>query len=753
MSKSIIPENRLSVYCLCCATLLCAATALISAGCGIGGSTASTPAAGDATGATATPAPADLGLAQSYERNGQYDEAVTAYQAVLANGTDADRQTARLALARRYLATNEYQAAQDQVLAYQSAGGEDAESEFLLARALAGIGSTEEALAAYTRYVDLGGVAAPNAESEMADLLVKLNRFDEAQRQEEAALKALPDSLRPGILLSMAQELEAAGATGAALNWYARLGKESDSSSDKALALERTGALEHLLGEGGWQTDLQKVIADYPITAAASDALTELLQAGVAVDPYVEALVHYRHFENDVAMQSFQRFLAAESTGPRAAAAHYYIAALDERLGDNNAALDEYAKSLELDPTGDLADDALWWRGLILEKQSRWDEADEAYSAILAMNPRSTWADDAAFRRGMVLYEQQRYEDAATAWRDFASGMTDAEATSHAVYWAAKAELAAGDGDNARVHLGTLVRDYPLDYYGLRAAQLLSADKKATPVPAVNEAATGATSWLASISGGQPVPLWKVWLDPRWTKAQELTAVGFPRSAAADLRDLMWANAGDPSMLWALAQAYDRLGLTEMSSRSAQLVLETLSPEQRVVAPKALLRLAYPRDYMSLLQDAQKAESVSPDVMLALMRQESFFDPLAGSGAGATGLTQVIPSTGSAIASELGVTDFTNDDLLRPVVSIRFGAYYLQQQLADFKGNLYFALAAYNAGPGTAQGWADAAAGDVDLFLEQVDVGEANLYVRLVMQNLAVYRYLYEGAPRPSLPR
>ncbi len=751
MIKPIIPKNPFSVHRL--AALVFATAALISAGCGIGTSTASTPAATNAP-ATPTPAPADLGLAQSYERNGQYNEALTAYEAVLANGTDVDRQMARLALARRYLANNDYQAAQDQVLDYQAAGGaEGDEADFLLARALAGLGQTEQALTTYSRYVDQGGVAAANAQSEMADLLVKLNRVDEAQRQSEAALKALPDSLRPGILLSMAQELEAAGATGAALNWYARLGNESDSSSDKALALERTGALERALGQGGWQADLQTVVAQYPITAAASDALNELLQAGEAVDPYVEALVHYRHFENDEALQSFQRYLAASATGSQAAAAHYYIAAIDERLGDNNAALDEYAKSIELDPAGDLADDALWSRSLILEKQSRWDEADQAYDQILAMSPRSTWADDAAFRHGMILYEQQRYPEAASAWSDFAFGMTDAQATSHALYWAAKAEMAAGDTDSGRTHLAELVRDYPLDYYGLRAAQLLSTDKKATPLPAVKEADADAASWLASISGSPPVPLWKVWLDPRWTKAQELITVGFPRSAAADLRDLMWANAGDPMTLWALAQAYDRLGLTEMSSRSAELVLEALSPEERATAPRALLRLAYPRDYMSLLQDAQKAEGVSPDVMLALIRQESFFDPLAGSGAGATGLTQVIPSTAQAIATDLGVSDFANADLMRPVVSIRFGAHYLQQQLASFDGNLYFALAAYNAGPGAARGWADTAGSDGDLFLEQIDFGEANLYVRLVMQNLAIYRYLYEGAPRPSLPR
>ncbi|MGA2286517.1 MAG: tetratricopeptide repeat protein, partial [Dehalococcoidia bacterium] len=184
MIESIIPENRFPVQRLLRSTLLLLAATLICGGCGIGRSATSTPAANDAPSATATPATADLALAQSYERNGQYDEAIAAYEDVLAGGTDVDRQTARLALARRYLAKNDYQAAQQQVLAYQSAGGQSDEAEFLLAEALVGLGQTEQALAAYGSYVDQGGVASANAESEMADLLVKLNRFDEAQRQE-----------------------------------------------------------------------------------------------------------------------------------------------------------------------------------------------------------------------------------------------------------------------------------------------------------------------------------------------------------------------------------------------------------------------------------------------------------------------------------------------------------------------------------------------------------------------------------------
>ena len=752
MTTLIIPEKRPSVYWLCLPLLALALAALAMAGCDESSKEPETTAAATATPEPTAPPP-DLTLASSLERNGQYVEAQAGYEAVVTDGKDADKRQARLALARLYLNDNDYQAGYDEVSALQSAGDGGSEADFLLARALAGLGQSDQALETYRRYVDEGGAAAANAQAETAYLLLPLGRVDEAQQAAEAALSVMPESLRPGVILSTAQSLEGEDATAAAITWYQRLFDESDSTSDKATALERIGSLKHANGIAGWQDDLQEVIAAYPITGAASDALDALLGAGEPVDAYVEAVVYYRHLQNDEAMQAFQRYLAAEPAGAHAAAARYYVAALDERLGDDDAALQEYAKSLEIDPSGDLADDALWWSGLILEKQSRWDEASDAYGRILLFSRVSPWAEDTGFRQGLVLYKQERYQEAANAWRSFGSGASD-EVTAHALFWAAKAEMAGGDSAIATAHLRELATGWPLDYYGLRAASLLSEiDKKATPLPAVESDDEDVQSWLAAATGQPPVSILSVWLDPRWTRGQELLSVGFPRSAAAEFRDLMWAHAGDPMSLWALAQSFRWLGQTEMSSRSAELVLEELSPELRAKAPRALLRLAYPQDYMGLLESAQKAEKASPDVMLALMRQESFFDPLAGSGAGATGLTQVIPSTGQEIATDLAISDFANADLLRPVVSIRFGAHYLEKQLTAFDGNLYYALAAYNAGPGAVEKWRDASGDDVDMFLEQVDIGEANLYVRLVMENLAVYRYLYEGAPRPSLPR
>jgi soluble lytic murein transglycosylase-like protein len=95
--------------------------------------------------------------------------------------------------------------------------------------------------------------------------------------------------------------------------------------------------------------------------------------------------------------------------------------------------------------------------------------------------------------------------------------------------------------------------------------------------------------------------------------------------------------------------------------------------------------------YDSLIEDAAQRNGVDPALLKGLIRQESNFDPTAGSPAGAVGLTQLMPAT----AASLGVSDPTN-----PAQSIEGGAKYLKAQLDRFGGDPAKALAAYNAGPG-----------------------------------------------------
>lgn len=80
-------------------------------------------------------------------------------------------------------------------------------------------------------------------------------------------------------------------------------------------------------------------------------------------------------------------------------------------------------------------------------------------------------------------------------------------------------------------------------------------------------------------------------------------------------------------------------------------------------------------------------------LLQALIWQESRFVIRAESPVGAYGLTQIMPGT----ASDLGINP---EYRTSPYLQVEGGARYLSDQLARFEGNIIFALAAYNAGPG-----------------------------------------------------
>jgi soluble lytic murein transglycosylase len=157
--------------------------------------------------------------------------------------------------------------------------------------------------------------------------------------------------------------------------------------------------------------------------------------------------------------------------------------------------------------------------------------------------------------------------------------------------------------------------------------------------------------------------------------------------------------------------------------------------------PELVARLRHPLGYPSELRAAAAEFGVDPLLLAALIRQESLWDARAVSIADAVGLTQVIPPTGAAIAQALGRPTFHVEHLFDPALSLRFGAFYLREQL-DTHGSPVRALAAYNAGPRNAARWAEGAVDDAD-FVANIDFTETRDYVERVVENWLQYRALY----------
>lgn len=685
-----------------------------------------------------------LAGADELRRNGQYQEAAADYRQITAAGGAAERREAYYGLALTLMALEDYQGAIGELSAYiaelpPSDGARRA--YYLLGVANHRLGNAEEASAWLRKYIDEGGPASTDARVLLADIAAVTDPGQAVAILREALDIDPFTPFRLSIIKRLAGLYERLLEPSTAITWYERLQSEGNAS-DQALALYKIAELRLSMGDSaGWQQRLMTLVTDYPRSSQALSALQGLLAAGVSVDSFLVGRIYYYFAYNSEAMMALNEYIASNPEGTHIGEAHFYRAVLFERAGAWQEAVDAYEVSYTVAPDGSLADHAAWWRARLLEDLDRSDEAATAYKLVVDRYPGSTWAADAGFRWGLMAYKAGAYGEAISRWL----AVAESSGSARAYLWAGKAALADGREESARDYLATALERSPSGYFGLRARLLLSPNSGGTDAGVVQVSPPDwgeVESWLSQ----RATPGRDPFLDPRWRAGLELQKMGLAAEAAPEWRALISSHSSDPWALYMLIRAFDRLRLTYPAALAA---LNLNAPG----APPTLLRIAYPTDYLPLVQASAQKYGVSPLLLLALIRQESLFDPAAGSVAGALGLAQVIPPTGQSIANQLGLTDFVVSDLFRPVISIEFGAFYLSQQLGLFDGGVAMALAAYNGGPGNALRWSeDGQVTDPDLFLAAIDFSETNTYVRVVLENYAMYRYLYGGTAQPALP-
>lgn len=157
-------------------------------------------------------------------------------------------------------------------------------------------------------------------------------------------------------------------------------------------------------------------------------------------------------------------------------------------------------------------------------------------------------------------------------------------------------------------------------------------------------------------------------------------------------------------------------------------------------------KAVFPLQYREAIDKWATAYGVDPYLIMGIIRAESSFQPDAVSSADAMGLMQITEETGAQIAQWLEVEDFQTAQLFEADCNIRFGTYYVSWLMEQFDGNLKNALAAYNAGIGTVQGWlADSRYSTDGVALQNIPFQETADFVKRVTTYEAVYRALYGG--------
>ena len=92
---------------------------------------------------------------------------------------------------------------------------------------------------------------------------------------------------------------------------------------------------------------------------------------------------------------------------------------------------------------------------------------------------------------------------------------------------------------------------------------------------------------------------------------------------------------------------------------------------------------------------------------------------------------QIMPDTATWAAENIPLPDFGLDELDDPTVNVTIAAWYFRFLLDHFHGRVAVSLAAYNAGPGTVQGWLETGVWSGALReVEAIPYGETREYVR-----------------------
>jgi soluble lytic murein transglycosylase len=317
-----------------------------------------------------------------------------------------------------------------------------------------------------------------------------------------------------------------------------------------------------------------------------------------------------------------------------------------------------------------------------------------------------------------------------------------------------------GEKDAAAEAWNQAVLVDPTGYYSERAADLLAEIEPFTPpleydlVFDLESERQAAEEWMRTIFGipeetdlTNPGPLAA---DARFQRGEEFWRLGLYESARAEFEDLRLSLSTDPANSFRLANHLLEKGLYRTAIFAARQVLEQagMDDAETMSAPIYFNHIRFGPYYRELVIPASQTYNFHPLFLFSVMRQESLFEGFVRSEAGARGLMQIIPSTGQEIAANAGwPPDYTGDDLYRPLVSVNLGSDYLNKQRGYMSGDLYGALAAYNAGPGNAMTWKNLVPPDPDLYLEVIRFEETREYIKSIFEIFSIYKQIYDRTP------
>lgn len=364
-----------------------------------------------------------------------------------------------------------------------------------------------------------------------------------------------------------------------------------------------------------------------------------------------------------------------------------------------------------------------------IEKSRFW------WNRLLSHFPKHELAAAAAWRLAWSNLQQNNTKKALTYLKQgLKTRIYNSEMKAKLLYWQGKLQQSAGRPDLAKKSFTKLLLRQPNTYYGMR---LLSA--KDIPGSILEVAKSRQTKLYA-----EPTEPLSKKTKKLLKRIEFLFDIAEPEQALKEL----FAGMGrfkNSSRNWHVSHMLHRRGEHHALLRIfANYYLPRMISLE--VGEYPLWELAYPRPYWSQLKNFANQAGIDPYFALAIMREESHFDPHALSSSKAIGLMQLMPATAKAVAKRIKIKLTGKAEIFDPELNTRLGTLYLGRLSNKFKSELIYTAGGYNAGPRNMSKWINRWNGkSLDVFVEQIPFKETRNYVKRVYRSYKLYKQIYSS--------
>jgi soluble lytic murein transglycosylase len=425
----------------------------------------------------------------------------------------------------------------------------------------------------------------------------------------------------------------------------------------------------------------------------------------------------------------------------------FYIAESYRKLEDYRLFKESVETLVEKFPKSVWCENALFSIGNYNLVRRNMEESMNFYQEIVDLFPTGLHATDSHWRVSWRLYRLKNYDRACAMFVDHLARFPDSDNRMAASYWAARCKEALGQPGEAFRIYQALHKRSAQSYYGRLSQEQMASLKEAagtgqTASPELEQILKALTK-NERISKPADLSLlektsWRTW--PR-VKALGLIQL-FDQAARELLRPQVYGEA--PAVYFQAAQLYYRGKNFLPAISNLRRVFPNYLETPLEGLPKSIWEVFFPVNFASILFKEAERQKVDPYLLLALIRQESGFDPQALSVANAHGLMQLVPATARFVAKGMKMRPPSVARLRDPEVNIPLGTKYFSDLLRRFDGQSDKALAGYNAGEDRVEAWmGEGGFADSAEFVETIPFTQTRNYVKTIDRNYWFYKRLY----------